>query len=133
MGINRGEIYFVRLDPTLGREMGGDKSRPVMILSINDINRKPLVVTVVPGTSAGTKRTYYRNIVLVAPSKENGLAVDTLFQCHQVRAIDHARFTAGPVGRLSAEDLRRIEGAIRYNLGLVDDGAVASSSPQPAP
>jgi len=48
MNIRRGEIYFVNLNPVEGREQAG--RRPVLVLSIEAINRLPLVVTVVVGT-----------------------------------------------------------------------------------
>jgi mRNA interferase MazF len=41
------QIHFVNLNPTAGREQSG--IRPVLALSIHDINRLPLVVTVVVG------------------------------------------------------------------------------------
>ena len=40
--IQRGEIYFVDLNPTQGREQSGH--RPVLVLSIDSINKLPLVV-----------------------------------------------------------------------------------------
>jgi mRNA interferase MazF len=43
--IRRGEIYFVDLNPTKGREQAG--RRPVLVLSVDAINKLPLVVTVV--------------------------------------------------------------------------------------
>ena len=48
MTIQRGEIYFVDLNPVQGREQAGQ--RPVLVLSIDAINRFPLVITVVVGT-----------------------------------------------------------------------------------
>ena len=48
MPIHRGEIYFLNLNPVHGREQAGD--RPVLVLSIDAINRLPLVVTVVVAT-----------------------------------------------------------------------------------
>jgi mRNA-degrading endonuclease toxin of MazEF toxin-antitoxin module len=48
VAIRRGDIYFVDLNPTHGREQSG--RRPVLVLSIDAINRLPLVVTVVVGT-----------------------------------------------------------------------------------
>lgn len=48
MPIQRGEIYFVDLNPVKGREQAG--RRPVLVLFIDDINSLPLVVTVVVGT-----------------------------------------------------------------------------------
>lgn len=46
--IQRGEIYFVDLNPTQGREQAG--RRPVLVISINGINKLPLVITVIVGT-----------------------------------------------------------------------------------
>ncbi len=48
MAIERGEIYFVNLNPVQGHEQAGQ--RPVLVLSIDAINRLPLVVTVVGGS-----------------------------------------------------------------------------------
>jgi mRNA interferase MazF len=48
MTIQRGEIYFVNLNPVQGREQAGQ--RPVLILSIDSINQLPLVITVIVGT-----------------------------------------------------------------------------------
>jgi mRNA-degrading endonuclease toxin of MazEF toxin-antitoxin module len=43
--IQRGEIYFVNLNPIQGREQGGQ--RPVLVISADSVNQLPLVVTVV--------------------------------------------------------------------------------------
>ena len=47
MAIQRADIYLVDLNPVQGREQSG--RRPVLVLSVNAINRLPLVVTVVIG------------------------------------------------------------------------------------
>jgi mRNA interferase MazF len=44
MPVQRRDIYFVNLNPGQGREQAGQ--RPVLVLSIDAINRLPLVVTV---------------------------------------------------------------------------------------
>jgi len=119
MQVERGEIYFVYLDPVFGRELGGYKSRPVVVLSINDINSKPLVVTVVPGTSTKGYSRPFRNVVVVPPTNTNGLKEETSFECHQLRAIDKGRLTVGPIGRLSPQHLTAIESAAKYSLGLL--------------
>ena len=117
----RGELYYVDLDPSTGREIGGGlhKHRPVIVLSINDINNKPLVVTVVPGTSAGDKPQQFRNVAVIQPTTGNGLKRATIFLGHQMRAIDHSRFTSGAIGRLSTTELLEVENAVRYSLGLL--------------
>jgi len=38
--LQRGDIYFVNLNPAQGREQAGQQ--PVLVLSIDDINRAPL-------------------------------------------------------------------------------------------
>src|SRR5712692_10590144 len=48
MPMQRSDVYFVNLNPVQGREQAGQ--RPVLVLSIDAINRLPLVVTVVVGT-----------------------------------------------------------------------------------
>lgn len=115
--IRRGEIYFVFLDPVFGKEMGGYKTRPVVVVSVNGINDKPLTVTVAPGTS--TEFSGAPNLVSVKPSSMNGLPNTTVFQCHQLRALDKGRFTSRPVGRLDPKDLDSVGRAIKFSLGLV--------------
>lgn len=118
MPIFRGEVYFIQLGPTQGRELNS-KRRPVVVLSVDEINTRPLVVVVIPGTSLKTSgRTVYWNEVRIAPSTENGLTADTVFQCHQIKAVDHGRFTADPVGTLSDPDLDAIEQTVMLCLGL---------------
>jgi mRNA interferase MazF len=109
---SRGEIYFVELGPTRGRELN-DKRRPVVVLSINDINRKPLVVTVVPGKTYLSGKPIFMNQVMVNPTLLNGLANITIFECMQIKALDHGRFD-----RDTAEQLLEVETAIKRCLGL---------------
>ncbi len=115
--IRRGEIYFVELGPVRGKEID-DKRRPVVVLSIDFLNSKPLVVTVVPGTKAGNKPGRYKNEVVVPATDANGLACDTILQCHQLKALDHTRFTSAAVGMLEEKHLVNVEHAVRFSLGL---------------
>ncbi len=67
MSIRRGEIYSADLDPVQGREQAG--RRPVLVLSIDAINRLPLVVTVVVGTRGDrVPRDYPTNVRVGSPS-----------------------------------------------------------------
>lgn len=113
--IQRGEIYFVDLNPTKGREQAG--RRPVLILSINAINKLPLVVTVVVGTKGeNIPRDYPTNVRVSA--EESGLPMETIFLCFQIRSIDPNRFPSQPAGKISEETLEKIENAVRHCLGL---------------
>jgi mRNA interferase MazF len=117
MAIIRGEIYFVELGPTRGREIDA-KRRPAVVLSIDAINRKPLVVTVVPGTTRAPGKPVYLNEVRVQPTATNGLTNPTVFLCFQLKALDHSRFDQPAVGVLSANELKEIEDTVRFCLGL---------------
>jgi mRNA interferase MazF len=119
--ISRGQIYFVSLDPIKGREQAG--RRPVLVVSIDAINRQPLVITVVVGTDAkNVPRDYPTNVRVTA--KESGLPIDTVFLCFQVRSLDPARFfdpkTHRPnlAGNLPPARMADIEKALRLVLNL---------------
>lgn len=115
MPIERGEIYFVNLNPVQGREQAGQ--RPVLVLSIDAINRLPLVVTVVVGTKgANLSRDYPTNVRVSA--SESGLPMETVFLCFQVRSLDSTRFQNKPAGKVAGATLSRVEDAVRYCLGL---------------
>ena len=115
MAIERGEIYFVNLNPVKGREQAGH--RPVLILSIDAINKLPLVVTAVMGTKgANISHDYPTNVRVSA--EDSGLPMETVFLCFQVRSLDPKRFPDKPAGRVSGEILQKIEDTVRYCLGL---------------
>ena len=77
MAIQRGEIYFVNLNPVEGREQAGN--RPVLVLSRDAINRLPLVVTIVVGTKGANISRDYPTNVRVSP-KDSGLSIETVFR-----------------------------------------------------
>ena len=87
------------------------------MVSVDAINRLPLVVTVVVGTKgANITRDYPTNVRLA--TTETGLPMETVVLCFQLRSLDATRFPANPAGRVSAEALQRVEAAMRYCLGL---------------
>jgi mRNA interferase MazF len=115
MGVRRGEIYLVDLNPVQGREQAG--RRPVLVLSIDAINRLPLVVTVIVGTKGeNLTRDYPTN--LRVSSAESGLPMETVFLCFQIRSLDLSRLIGPPAGRVSGAVLEKIESAVRHCLGL---------------
>ena len=115
MAIERGEIYFVNLNPVQGREQSGN--RPALVISIDSINKLPLVITVVVGTKGeNISRDYPTNVRVSAA--ESGLSMGTVFLCFQVRSLDPKRFSKNPAGKLSDEAMKRVEDAVRYSLGM---------------
>ena len=115
MAVQRGEIYFVNLNPVQGREQAG--YRPVLVLSVDAINRLPLVVTVVVGTKGENITRDYPTNVRVATA-ESGLPLETVFLCFQLRSLDSNRFVGPPVGKVSGPTLEKVEAAVRHCLGL---------------
>lgn len=77
--VRRGEVWWVRLDPTVGHEIR--KTRPCLIVSPDQMNRHGTSI-IVPLTSGERRR--FRIPTSVA-DKPGAAAVD------QVRVIDHAR------------------------------------------
>lgn len=115
MAIQRGDIYFVNLNPIKGREQAG--RRPILVLSIDAINNLPLVVTGVVGTKGTNFTRDYPTNVRVSP-EESGLPLETVFLCFQIRSLDPKRFPKEPSGNLSGAKLKKVEDTVRYCLGL---------------
>ena len=115
MKIQRGQIYFVNLNPIQGREQSG--KRPVLVISINEINNLPLVVTVIVGTNGANIRRDYPTNVRVSP-QESGLKIETVFLFFQIRSLDSSRFLMDQVGNISLDKMIEVENAVRYCLEL---------------
>lgn len=115
MTIRRGDVYFVDLDPVRGREQAG--RRPVVVLSVDEINERPLVVTVVIGTKGENIHRDYATNVRVA-IEDSGLPLETVFLGFHVRSLDPRRFPDPPAGHLSEIAMHRLEAAVRRCLGL---------------
>ena len=113
--IGRGQIYFVDLSSTQGREQSG--RRPVLVVSSDAINRQPPGhYRVVVGSSVeNISRDYPTNVRV--PAAESGLPKDTVFLCFQIRSLDPARFQQ-PAGRLLPARIDEVDRALRLSLEL---------------
>jgi len=81
MVVQRFEIWWVNLDPTIGSEV--KKIRPCLIVSPNEVNQYLNTVTVIPLTS--TIKLYPTRLNCIIQGKQSQLVVD------QVRTIDKLR------------------------------------------
>jgi mRNA interferase MazF len=81
MVIKRFEIYWVRLNPTVGREM--QKTRPAVVISPDEVNEMMGTVIVAPITS--NKRNFPTRLAFDHAGKENFIALD------HIRAVDKSR------------------------------------------
>lgn len=75
MTVKRWNIYRANLDPVVGSEQG--KSRPVIIISEDEINNLLNTVNIIPITSRKDGRIIYPNEVLI-PDNNFGLSTNQL-------------------------------------------------------
>ncbi|MBV8613654.1 MAG: type II toxin-antitoxin system PemK/MazF family toxin [Acetobacteraceae bacterium] len=106
--MQRGEIWWVSLDPTRGSEIR--KTRPAIVLTADALNRARRTVVVVPLSTGPEPRP---PIVVATPSAGQGAVAI----CDQIRAVDETRLTR-QAGRLAAADLHAVEHGLRTVLDL---------------
>ncbi|VVB87379.1 PemK-like, MazF-like toxin of type II toxin-antitoxin system [uncultured archaeon] len=109
-------IFLANLDPVIGSEQG--KTRPVIVISEEEINQILPVVNVLPTTSRKPNRRIYPNEVLI-PASTGGLDKESIVLCYQIRAIDKKRLIRD-MGKI--EDLglhEEIIDALCFQLGII--------------
>jgi mRNA interferase MazF len=115
MRFKKWSIWRANLDPVIGSEQG--KSRPVLIISEDDINELLNVINIIPITSRKSGRTIYPNEVLLLPGK-NGLINESIALCHQIRTIDKKRLSKN-YGIITDQEVRYgIIEALCFQLGI---------------
>jgi mRNA interferase MazF len=87
VGVKRGDIWLVDLNPTKGSEQKG--IRPCLVISNDITNNYSPTVCVIPLTSDLTGRKYPINVFL--KKEEAGLKVDSLVLCRQIRTVTKER------------------------------------------
>jgi len=104
----RGEVWWVRLDPTLGSEIA--KTRPCLVMSTNIVNERRRTVIVIPLSSSPEPSPP----LLVPITCAGGEVVAVI---DQMRAVAKERLEKC-MGEISAERLEAVENAIREVLEL---------------
>lgn len=118
MKINKWTIWRANLDPVIGSEQG--KSRPVLIISEDDINSILNIVNIVPITSRKQGRIIYPNEVLLS-ANTYGLDKESIALCHQIRTIDKARLMK-KYGQITSKEIQnQIIDAVCFQLGIRRD------------
>ncbi|MDO8951461.1 MAG: type II toxin-antitoxin system PemK/MazF family toxin [Draconibacterium sp.] len=116
MNYRKWDIWRANLDPVVGSEQG--KSRPVLIISEDDVNNLLNVVNIIPITSRKDGRTIYPNEVLI-PSSSFGLEKESITLCHQIRTIDKKRLSK-QYGHVSDKTIQKeIIEAVKFQLGII--------------
>lgn len=104
----RGEVWWVRLDPTLGSEIA--KTRPCLILSTNILNARRRTVVVVPLSTSLTPGP-----PLLVPIHCGGRTAIAVTD--QIRAVAKERLQER-LCEISADDLEAVEAGLLRILEL---------------
>jgi mRNA interferase MazF len=106
--MNRGDIYWVNLNPTKGAEI--KKLRPCVIISATPINQARRTVIVVPLSASAKARPPI--VIEVQCLDKIATAV-----CDQIRTVDKSRLV-DLVGQMSLVNLEELEDSLRQVLSL---------------
>jgi mRNA interferase MazF len=105
---HRGEVWWVRLDPTLGSEI--KKTRPCLVMGTNVLNERRRTVVIVPLSSAPQAAPPVL-VPVVCMGRRAVAVVD------QIRAVAKERLTRRQE-EISLSDLASVEEALRIVLEL---------------
>lgn len=111
----RGDVLLVSLPVSDGREQSG--RRPAVAVQ-TDVTGEPMLI-VAPITS-NSNALRFKFAVKIELSDENGLDLPSVVMVFQMRAIDKARIIK-KIGKLSAEDLERVDAEIWRMLKPADE------------
>ncbi|MFZ0392595.1 MAG: type II toxin-antitoxin system PemK/MazF family toxin [Terracidiphilus sp.] len=110
--IERGEVYWVSFDPSLGGEI--QKTRPAVVISNNAANAALNRLQVVPITSK-TDRLYPGEALIELNGEKRKAMADQLTTVSRIRLGKR-------LGAISSADMDRIEDAVMLQLGLNSQG-----------
>lgn len=112
--MRKGEVWLVKLDPTVGDEIG--KTRPVVVVSDDEVGKLRLKV-IVPITAWNDLFSPLQWMVQLEPTSENGLAKVSAADTFQVRSVSKQRFVR-QIGVLSDTIMEDISEALTIVLDL---------------
>lgn len=139
--ILQGEVWYCDLGYNIGTEK--NKTRPVLVVSNNRINRSEKVVVVSITDAKGKVNIHnlpaqdswlllYSSTAdptkMISPSREvpsnmhiyDFLEKDSMVQCEEIRAVSKSRFdaTRGCIGKLESDDFLLFQDKFRRSYGL---------------
>lgn len=112
--MNRGEIWVICLDPTVGSEI--NKARPAVIVNDDAIGILPLKI-IVPITEWKDRYSVSPWMVRLGPDNTTGLEKPSVADAFQVRSVSKKRFIR-QIGILSDTTMKEIAGALATVLAI---------------
>ena len=107
--MRRGEVWWVDFEPAVSGEIR--KRRPAIIISNDAANRHLNRVQVIPLTSS-IERFFPSEIAVTLNGRTRKALADQIMTVSKLRI-------GSQLGRLSSEDIKQIEQAIKTQLGLL--------------
>ena len=111
----RGEVYLVSFDPTVGAEI--QKTRPALVLQ-NDVSNEYSPITIVAAITSKFDEPLYPTEVLIQVP-EGGLTINSVALLNHIRSIDKQRLIKR-LGKLEESTMKQVNQAIQISLGLVE-------------
>ncbi len=115
--MHRGDIVEIDLDPPtggLGHEQSG--RRPLTVVSLGDDDLNNPMVTVIPFTKKLNKAKYPHTLI-VNPSPENGLTIQSILMANQIVSYGKER-VIGVTGHLEPVYMNQLEQILRSMMRL---------------
>ena len=108
-GIERGDVFWVALDPVQGSEMA--KTRPCVVVSLIELNAVRRTVVIVPLTSTTAPPNW--PLLIELPT----FTAKTRARIEQIRVVDKSRLRAR-IEAMDDEAMASIEAATALVLGI---------------
>lgn len=112
--MNRGEVWLVNLNPTIGQEIS--KTRPAVIVNNDVVGILPLKV-IVPITDWKERYANRPWMVKLEPNDNNGLTKKSAADTFQVRSLSQNRLVK-KLGKLNNSEMKEITAALAIVLNI---------------
>lgn len=113
--INRGEIWLVNFDPTVGAEI--QKKRPAVVISSDSIGKLPIkIIAPITGWSLKFDGSLWH--IKIEPDSKNNLTKTSSIDALQIRGVDVQRFIQPKIGDVTKDQLDEITAAIAAIIEL---------------
>ena len=114
--MRRGEVWLGNLNPNRGAEVG--KVRPVLIIQADFLIAQGDPTIIVLPLTTQVRQSKEPLHVTIAARDALGQACQVMPE--QPRTLDRRRLIEGPLTRLTAEEMERVERSLKAVMGMYD-------------